>query len=108
MNVRLWSICLALPLLAACSREPSETELQQAYERSLQDANQIAARVGGQHMKIELKEFKKHDCQPVEPKGFYHCRFQADLLLPIIGLTSQPGELTVTQKDHEWVIANHY
>lgn len=111
----------ALALLAGCSREPTEQELRQAYEESLVEANQIAVRIGGDSMKIDLEDFKKLSCDKPAPHNVeqsseqkttntdkqYHCDIQVKLNLPLVGLSTQNGEMTVMKHDRGWVVLNN-
>lgn len=113
---------MLLPLLAACSREPSEPELQQAYQDSLQQANQVAVRIGGESMQIGLEQFKKIGCtkldkldsktldtKPVQDNASaaqpaYRCNIEVSLKLPMLGLNTQQGQMTVSKQSQGWVL----
>ncbi|RYZ93226.1 MAG: hypothetical protein EOO68_21945 [Moraxellaceae bacterium] len=121
--LKLTSLML-LPLLAACSREPSEAELQQAYQDSLQQANQVAVRIGGTRMQIGLEQFKKIGCtkldkldgktldtKPVQDNASaaqpaYRCDIEVSLKLPMLGINTQQGQMTVSKqsKSKGWVL----
>lgn len=110
---------MLLPLLAACSREPSEPELQQAYQDSLQQANQVAVRIGGERMQISLEQFKKLSCTKLDDKTIanqsaqdqatagqpsYRCNIEVSLKLPMLGLNTQQGQMTVSKQSQGWVL----
>lgn len=114
---------MLLPLLAACSREPSEPELQQAYQDSLQQANQVAVRIGGERMQISLEQFKKLGCTKLDEKTqnrttdhqsaqnqvsagqpAYRCNIEVSLKLPMLGLNTQQGQMTVSKQSQGWVV----
>lgn len=113
-------------LLAGCSREPNEQQLRQAYEESLAEANQMAVRIGGDRMKIGLQDFKKLSCeqpgqsadqqsshqqdQSQQKSGLqnqYRCNIQVKLDLPIVGASTQNGEMTVVKHDRGWVLLSN-
>ena len=96
-----------LPVLTACSQAPSEKDLQQAYQDSLNRTNQMTQRIGGESMAIKLKEFKKLSCDKPNEQKHYHCNIQTQLELPIIGLSTQNGEVTVVKRDKSWVVLDH-
>ncbi|XID75733.1 hypothetical protein ACF3NA_04130 [Alkanindiges sp. WGS2144] len=104
MRFLIVTVWLVLPLLVACSREPSEKELQQAYQHSLDQANQLGEKIGGKNMQIGLKEFKKLSCQKATEQKQYHCHIQVNLELPIIGSSTQQGEISVAQQDGQWIV----
>jgi hypothetical protein len=95
---------LLLPLLAACSREPSEQDLQQVYTQSLEKTNALTTQLGGKNMRIELKSFKKLNCQKTDVAKQYLCNIEANLDLPIMGNQTQQGELKVQKTQSDWVI----
>ena len=96
-----------LPVLTACSQAPSEKDLQQAYQDSLNRTNQMTQRIGGESMAIKLKEFKKLSCDKPNEQKHYHCNIQATLELPLLGPNTQTGEITVVKADKEWVVLEH-
>lgn len=99
-------LCI-VPILVACSHEPSEKDLEQAYQASLTQTNQMTQRIGGSAMAIKLNEFKKLSCDKPNEQKHYHCHFQANLELPILGANTQTGEITVVKHDKNWVILEH-
>ncbi len=101
------SLLLILPVFAACSQEPSEKNLQQAYQDSLNQTNQMTKRIGGDAMAIKLNEFKKLSCDQPNEQKHYHCNIQATLELPLLGPNTQTGEITVVKADKEWVVLEH-
>ena len=100
-------LLVVLPVLAACSQAPSEKDLQQAYQDSLNQTNQMTQRIGGEKMAIKLNEFKLLSCDKANEQKHFHCNIQTQLELPIIGLTTQTGEITVVKHDKKWVVLEH-
>lgn len=112
-------------LLSGCSREPSEPELRQAYEQSLAEANQLAVRIGGDRMKIGLQDFKKLSCEPSDQSAHaqtsnqekqqdnaglphqYRCDIQVKLDLPLVGASTQNGNMTVVKHDRGWAVLSN-
>ncbi len=107
MAISRTALLFMLPVLAACSHEPTEKDLEQAYQASLTQANQMTQRIGGNAMAIKLNEFKKLSCDKPNEQKHYHCHIQANLELPIIGSNTQTGEITVVKHDKNWVILEH-
>ena len=101
------SLLVILPVLAACSQEPSEKNLQQAYQNSLNQTNEVTKRIVGDSMVIKLNEFKKLSCDKPNEQKHYHCNIQATLELPLLGPNTQTGEITVVKADKEWVVLEH-
>lgn len=97
-------IWIFLPLLVACSREPSEQELKQVYEQSLEKTNALTTKFGGQSMRIELKSFKKLSCDKKSETKQYLCQIEVNVDLPILGQQTQQGEITVQKADQDWMI----
>lgn len=97
-------IWILLPLVAACSREPSEPSLQQLYEQSLAKTNAVTTQLGGKNLRIQLKSFKKIACTDSVEKGQYLCKIEVNLDMPIIGNQTQQGEITVQKQQGEWMI----
>ncbi|TEU28575.1 hypothetical protein [Alkanindiges illinoisensis] len=108
-------------LLTGCSREPTEPELRQAYEKSLAEANQLAVKIGGDRMKIGLQDFKKLSCEQPEASANqnnqsqqesnntkqYRCDIQVKLDLPLVGPSTQNGTMTVVKHDRGWVVLSN-
>ncbi|RYY79383.1 MAG: hypothetical protein EOO69_06360 [Moraxellaceae bacterium] len=110
MRVFLTLITLStVILLSGCSREPSEPELRQAYEQSLAEANQLAIRIGGDRMKIGLQDFKKLSCEQPDQnqQKQYRCDIQVKLDLPLVGVSTQNGKMTVVKHDRDWVVLSN-
>lgn len=97
------AVWMLLPLLAACSGEPSESALRQAYEKNLAKTNQLSIQLGAKHMQIELKDFKKVSCAKLEP-GNYRCHIEVDLQLPMLGLQHQQGDVVASKSNGHWSI----
>lgn len=97
-------IWILLPLVAACSREPSEPSLQQLYEQSLAKTNAFTTQLGGKNLHIQLKSFKKLGCTDTSEKRQYVCKIEVNLDVPIIGNQTQQGEITVQKLQGDWVI----
>lgn len=108
-------------LLTGCSREPTESELRQAYAESLAQTNQVAVKIAGDRMKIDLQDFKKLSCQQPGPSADaqgasqssasqqkqYQCDIQVKLDLPLVGVSTQNGKMTVVKHDRGWVVLSN-
>lgn len=96
------SIILAvatLSMLAGCSREPSESNIKDAYTHEVDQTNSLTHKFSGDAMKIKVNDLKKIDCKESTTKGQFNCNVDIDLTLPIIGQHEQKTMLTVAKGD---------
>lgn len=97
-------ICFALPMLAACSSEPNEQDLQQAYQKTLQETNAIADRINQPQMHMRLQSFKKTSCTKTDIKQQYRCKIEVELNTPLLGVQKQQGEIKATRQEDGWAV----
>ncbi len=94
-------------LLSACSREPSQQELQQLYETQVQQTNQLASKIMQHKSEImRVKSFEKIDCQKVKESKDYHCRANVTVAMPFLGEQTSTAKLQVTRGEQGWVIVD--
>lgn len=98
------SICMITPLLAACSSEPDEQDLQRAYEKTLQDTNAVADSIRQPQMHMRLQSFKKISCSKTDIKQQYRCKIAVELNTPLLGVQKQQGEINATRQGDGWAI----
>ncbi len=99
------AICIIMPLLTACSREPSEQDLQQAYQKTLQDINAVADRLNQPQMQMKLQSFKKISCAKTDIKQQYHCKIAVELNTPLLGIQKQEGDVQATRQGDDWTMS---
>lgn len=104
-NLFIAATCIILPMLAACSSEPNEQELQQAYQKTLQDTNAIAERLQQPQLQMRLQSFKKVSCAKTAVKQQYRCHIEVELNTPLLGVQKQQGEIKATQHPDGWSIS---
>lgn len=102
MHKKILLVGVLIPLLSACSGEPSEEALKQAYQHSLDQTNQVADRTGLKNMHIELAEFKKVSC--AKQQDGYQCQIDVALNMPMMGNQQQQGTVFAVKKNGDWVI----
>lgn len=100
-----FTLCIGLiSLLSACSREPSQEELQSLYDARIQSTNALAEKVTQQKGTIiSVKSFEKIDCNKVADTKDYTCRIKATVSLPFLGEQTNTSELRVTKGENGWV-----
>lgn len=106
------SILLAaatVSMLAGCSREPSTSDIKDAYTHEVDQTNNLTHKFSGDAMKIKVNDLKKINCKESTTKGQFDCNVDIDLTLPIIGQHEQKTMLTVAKGDigggkQGWVI----
>ena len=98
------TVCIIAPLLAACSSEPDEQDLQHAYQKTLEDTNAIADRLQQPQMHMRLQSFKKISCAKTEVKQQYLCKIDVELNTPLLGVQKQQGEIKATRQGDGWTI----
>lgn len=89
----------ATTLLAGCSREPSESNIKEAYTHEVDQTNSLTRKFGGDQMAIKVNDLKKIECKESETKGQFDCKVDIDLTLPLIGQHEQKTTLTLTKGD---------
>ena len=92
-------IIAATTLLAGCSREPSESNIKDAYTHEVDQTNSLTRKFGGDQMAIKVNDLKKIECKESEVKGQFDCKVDIDLTLPLIGQHEQKTTLTLTKGD---------
>ncbi|MCH4247556.1 MAG: hypothetical protein LKF82_06915 [Acinetobacter populi] len=92
-------------LITACSREPSQQELQTLYQAKVNHTNQLASKIMQQKGDIiEVKSFEKIDCNAIEQSKDYQCRAKVTLSLPFLGEQQNTADLRVSKGENGWVI----
>ena len=104
MRASIITLCMLIPLLTACSREPNEQELRHAYERNLAETNAITNRMGSSKMHMSLQEFKKVSCTKADSKNSYQCKIEVVLNTPLLGVQKQQGEIKANKQGNDWII----
>ena len=97
-------VCVSALALSACSRAPSQEQIDQAYRQEVDQTNQMTARFGGKALAIQVNEVKKIDCTAREIEGQYRCKVEIDSTLPIIGQRRQMTEITLSKGEKNWQI----
>ena len=104
MRNLLLGVCFITPMLAACSSEPNEQDLQRAYEKTLQDTNAIADSIKQPQMHMRLQSFKKISCSKTDGNQQYRCKIAVELQTPLLGVQKQQGEINATRQADGWAI----
>lgn len=100
-------ICLiAVSLsLSACTKEPSQEELQTLYTTKVNSTNALAEKIMNQQGSvIQVKQFEKIDCTKIENSKDYLCRVNVTVNLPFLGDQKNTPELRVTKGDNGWIM----
>jgi maltose-binding protein MalE len=92
-------IVAATTLLAGCSREPSESNIKDAYTHEVDQTNNLTKKFGGDQMAIKVNGLKKVDCKESSDKGQFNCKVDINLTIPLIGQHDQQTTLTLTKGD---------
>jgi hypothetical protein len=99
-------VCL---LVAGCSGEPSEADIQQVYEVEIDRANEQMVRMGGEQAanllgKTELHSVEKLGCKEAEGNSGYNCDVKVDISVPFLGRQTQTRSQRFVEGDDGWVV----
>ena len=95
----------SLLLLSACSHEPNQQELQNLYERQVQQTNQLASKIMKQQSEIiRVKSFEKIDCHKIKNSPDYNCRANVTVNMPFLGEQNSTAKLQVSKGENGWVV----
>jgi hypothetical protein len=92
-------VVVSASMLTGCSREPSESNILDAYSHEVDQTNRITRKFSGNAMEIKVNAVKKINCAESTIKGQFNCDVDIDLTLPIIGQNQQKTMLTVAKGD---------
>jgi outer membrane biogenesis lipoprotein LolB len=104
MYRRLFMVLGSIAILSACSRSPSQSDIEQAYRQEVDQVNQMTARLGAGTLAIKVNEVKKLDCQHHQQQQHYRCQVEIDTTLPFVGQRRENTEITLTSTEQGWKI----
>lgn len=91
--------------LTACSGEPSQSDIETAIQKNIDESNeQIKSLAGGSDMKITLQSVKKINCVEAKDTGGYSCDVEIKATMPFIGEQQKTGNLRFIEKDGAWIV----
>jgi hypothetical protein len=102
--MRIWVIIGSTFLLTACTRAPSQADIEQAYRHEVEQVNQMTARLGGGALAIQVNAVKKVDCQQPDEQKRYRCQVEIDTTMPFLGQRRENTEITLTPTEQGWKI----
>ncbi|GAA0779910.1 hypothetical protein GCM10009108_18910 [Castellaniella ginsengisoli] len=105
MKLLPFSILPALLLLAACSSEPSQADLQAAVQKAVDRQNEsMQSMVGGvlDMPKFALNGVEKLSCTSSRDKPGYVCDIRLDITRPLVGRTVDQATARFIKTDQGW------
>jgi len=94
--------------LSGCNSEPSESDIQQAAQKNIDDTNAQARKVmsgssiNSENMLTKLNSLRKIACDPNGSNSQYKCKVELDITAPFVGHRKNIVELNVIDDNGEW------
>ena len=98
----VFALLLAL-VLAACSGEPSNSDIEKAYQAGIDQANQLREKIPYPGANFELHKVKKVSCKSAEGSSGYNCDVELDMTMPLLGRTQRIVNVRMVKGDDGWV-----
>lgn len=102
----LIAVSAACGLLAACSGEPSETDMKAAVEQTFGGMNEQLGGVGkliGKDLSTKVKSFKKLACAEAKGNPGFACDFEMTVNGPL-GEQNQKASARFVKGDKGWTV----
>lgn len=96
-------VLLATLALAACSGEPSNSDIEKAYQNSIDQANQLREKIPSPGGNFELHKVKKVSCKSANGSSGYNCDVELDMTMPLLGRTQRVVKVRMVKGDDGWV-----
>lgn len=94
-------------ILAGCDSEPSQTEIEKAFQQEISDSNnQVRQRAGSNisdGMLTKLNSVRKIACDR-KSGGDYNCKVDFDITAPFVGQRKSVAELEFIKDGSNWKI----
>lgn len=108
-------ICLASLLsvsflLTGCDSEPSQEDVTNAMQQSIDQMNAETKALSGSNasdrMLVKLNSAKKVSCEDKSSDGSYKCKVDFDMTLPLVGNKKGISDFIFIKTDMGWKTAN--
>jgi len=98
----------SVAFLAACSGEPSESDIRSALEADIEGMNQAVETLGGdlarkKGLKMVLHEVEKVGCE--KDAGGYRCDVVTDVETPFLGRRKNTATIRLVETKEGWRIS---
>ncbi|MEC7120861.1 MAG: hypothetical protein VXW65_13310 [Pseudomonadota bacterium] len=90
-------------LLSACSRAPSEQDIETAYRLEVDPVNNMSRQIAGEALTIQVNSVKKNNCEKTADQQ-YRCQVEIDTTMPFVGQRQQTTELVLQHTEQGWKI----
>lgn len=112
--IRLFSV-IAGVVISACGGEPTESDLQLAFQTSVGKAQAMAYALTvprglpklGSLAETKLHDVRKLDCQRAKDVAGYVCDVEVDVTAPLIGRTTQIGTVRMVRGTDGWQVLEY-
>ncbi|MGE0030879.1 MAG: hypothetical protein AB7T20_07145 [Steroidobacteraceae bacterium] len=102
-------------VISACGGEPTESDLQLAFQTSVGKAQAMAYALTvprslpelGNLAETELHDVRKLGCQRAKDVAGYVCEVEVDVTAPLIGRTTQIGTVRMVRGTDGWQVLEH-
>lgn len=99
-----------IALLAACSKEPSQQDIETLMQAQFNQANQniqsLSGGLLGDSINTELHSIKKLNCKKEGEGNAYLCDVEVDATAPLLGRTQNTTQIRLVEAEGEWHVLN--
>jgi hypothetical protein len=99
---RLLIIGAASLMLVACGGEPSEGDIRKVIDKSIDDGNQVAQKMGVK-MESKVHSVKKIGCKSDGDKA-YICDVEVDVEMPMVGRNKGVAPMRFVKTSDGWAV----
>ena len=99
---RLLIIGVASLMLVACGGEPSEGDIRKVIDKSIDDGNQVAQKMGVK-MESKVHSVKKIGCKSDGDKA-YICDVEVDVEMPMVGRNQGVAPMRFVKTSDGWAV----
>ena len=100
------TLCIVL-LLGACSSEPSNEDLKQAFSTANRQGTDTIKNLTGINIGTEINSVTKISCKSVEKSTAFRCDYQLEATVPILGRQTTTASDSFIKTNEGWrILAN--
>lgn len=102
---KVCSLLVITLILAGCDSEPSQVEIERAFQQEINNSNEQvrenAGNIANESMMTKLNSVKKISCEK-NSKGDYNCKIDADIKFPFVGQRKSIADFEFIKTEDGW------
>ncbi|WP_156994491.1 hypothetical protein [Tatumella morbirosei] len=106
-KLRILSAAAIVFALAGCNSEPSETEITQAVQKNIDQANAQVQKMAGSAIQTDgfmtkLHSLRKISCDQTGKGEQYNCKVEVDITAPFVGERKTVSQISLVKDNDGW------